>query len=130
MLYGSVFNPNALSLFISFVSLSIFSECSQCSRDVQNLHVSLQVQKRWVSVSVSFIQNVQRSVSLMPSFCKNEFVAILLCSNLNWNYLSTQKVLSKSSPILNLLYCNLSPILTELFLVLFLNFSQMIKVLG
>ena len=87
VLSGSVFNPNALSLFISFVSLSIFSECSQCSRDVQNLHISSQVQKRWVSVSVSFIQNVQRSVSLMPSFCKNEFVAILLCSNLNWKFL-------------------------------------------
>ena len=88
MLSGSVFNPNALSLFISFVSLSIFSECSQCSGDVQNLHVSSQVQKRWVSVSVSFIQNVQRSVSLIPSFCKNEFVAILPYSNLNWKFLN------------------------------------------
>ena len=90
MLSGSVFNPNALSLVISFASLSIFSECSQCSRDVQNLHDSSQVQKRWVSVSVSFIQNVQRSVSLIPSFCKNEFVAILLCNNLDWKFLNLE----------------------------------------
>ena len=40
--------------------------------------------KRWIELSFSVWQKLQRSLSFIPTFLRKSLVANRLCSNLNW----------------------------------------------
>lgn len=59
-------------------------DCSHWKKVSQKWEVTLHCQKRWSKVSVSSLQKVQRSLSLIPILYKKEFVGRRLWRNLNW----------------------------------------------
>ena len=58
--------------------------CSHWKKDPQKWEVTLHCQKRWSKVSVSSLQKMQRSLSLIAILCKKEFVGRGLWRNLKW----------------------------------------------
>ena len=78
------FSPNAVVMARWLTFWIKEDDCSHWKKVPQKWEVTLHYQKRWSKVSVSFLQKVQRSLSLIAILYKKEFVGRRLWRNLNW----------------------------------------------
>ena len=86
---GAWWAHESMAIKVSRIGISAGPGFNSMSPDNKNERVNmLQVQKRWMRVSISFWQKVHCSLSFRFILVKKLLVANLLCSSLNWKTIS------------------------------------------
>ena len=86
----SGFSPNAVVMAKWLPFWIKEDDCSHWKKVLQKWEVTLHCQKRWSKVSVSSLQKVQRSSSLIAILYKKECVGRRLWINLKWKIIISE----------------------------------------